>query len=849
MLERSSSWDFSFFLLASLLLHSLVTAQLAQPSWQTLSGSAPAVIAKGGLSGIFPDSSLAAYQFALTDSSTDTILWCDVRLTKDGVGICLPEIKLDNCTDIIYEYPYGKRTYSINGKNTSGWFSVDYTAKALENVYLVQAIYSRTEKFDFIYQILHVEDVATQIKPPGLWLNIQHDLFYTQQNLSMRSYVVTVSKRVIVNYISSPEVAFLLGLVAQFKGTKTKLVFQFLGDNDIEPTMTQTYGSLLKNLTFIKTFASGILVPKRYIWPVTSDLYLQPYKSIVLDAHKAGLEVFASGFQNDAIIPYNFSYDPLAEYLKFVDNGVFSVDGVLTDHPRTLSEAVGCYSHLDKNNSSDPGKPVIISHNGASGTYPDCTDLAYQQAVQDGADFIDCPVQVTQDGVPICMSSTDLTKTTTVATSAFRGRFSVIPEIQKNEGIFSFNFTWEEIQKNLTPSISSPEIDFGMFRNPRYKNKGKFMTLSDFLAFAKDKPLSGVLLKIENAAFLVERLGFSVVDAVISALNITGYNDHPTQRVMIQSSNSSVLVKFKQQTNYNLNYRVDEYISNAHDSTITNIAKFAHSVAIKKNSIFPNNYNYITGQTGVVPRLHSAGLEVYVHILRNEFVTHAWDYFMDPYVEINSFVQTAGVDGIITDSPRTTKLYRRNTCSKLGDKLPQYMKPVEAFVFDFQPQDPEDFYAAFSAAFQRPIPGLVLKRAMTRLPKSRCWFVGYSSSDGVDVANKFSEDWQTDLIVGKHDCRHYTNDSPSLRAGKLPGRPDIDGGITGRQTRYDTASSGASISMNRPESGPPRPFTGVAISPSPSTLPTVLSSATLAVFFVKLSLRFTAAKSLLIEEL
>ncbi|KAJ0965154.1 hypothetical protein J5N97_026292 [Dioscorea zingiberensis] len=81
----------------------------------------------------------------------------------------------------------------------------------------------------------------------------------------------------------------------------------------------------------------------------------------------------------------------------------------------------------------------------------------------------------------------------------------------------------------------------------------------------------------------------------------------------------------------------------------------------------------------------------------------------------------------------------------------------QAFVFDFQPQDPEDFYAAFSAAFQRPIPGLVLKRAMTRLPKSRCWFVGYSSSDGVDVANKFSEDWQTDLIVGKHDCRHYTN--------------------------------------------------------------------------------------------
>lgn len=47
---------------------------------------------------------------------------------------------------------------------------------------------------------------------------------------------------------------------------------------------------------------------------------------------------------------------------------------------------------------------------------------------------------------------------------------------------------------------------------------------------------------------------------------------------------------------------------------------------------------------------------------------------------------------------------------------------------------------------------------MSRLPKSRCWFVGYSSSDGVDVADKFSEHWPTDLIVGKHDCRNYTNE-------------------------------------------------------------------------------------------
>ena len=172
-------------------------------------------------------------------------------------------------------------------------------------------------------------------------ITMQHDAFYSQHHLNVTSYILSISKQDIVNYVSSPEVNFLRGLVTRFRGTKTKLVFRFLEYDDTEPTMNKTYLSLLKNLTFIKTFASGILVPKKYIWNVTDDKYLLPHTSIVTDAHKAGLEVFASGFQNDAVIPFNFSYDPLAEYLKYVDNGDFSVDGVLTDHPITSSEAIG----------------------------------------------------------------------------------------------------------------------------------------------------------------------------------------------------------------------------------------------------------------------------------------------------------------------------------------------------------------------------------------------------------------------------------------------------------------------------------------------------------------------------
>ena len=147
---------------------------------------------------------------------------------------------------------------------------------------------------------------------------LQHDVFYSQHNLSMRNFVIATAKRGHVKYISSPEVDFLKSIVTRFRSRAIKLVFRFLEVDQTEPTTNQTYGSLLKNLTYIKTFASGVLVPKSYIWPV-EDLYLQPSTSLVLDAHKEGLEVFTSDFMNDVPFADNYSHDLVSKYLSFVD--------------------------------------------------------------------------------------------------------------------------------------------------------------------------------------------------------------------------------------------------------------------------------------------------------------------------------------------------------------------------------------------------------------------------------------------------------------------------------------------------------------------------------------------------
>ncbi|XP_071678826.1 uncharacterized protein [Lolium perenne] len=87
-------------------------------------------------------------------------------------------------------------------------------------------------------------------------------------------------------------------------------------------------------------------------------------------------------------------------------------------------------------------------------------------------------------------------------------------------------------------------------------------------------------------------------------------------------------------------------------------------------------------------------------------------------------------------------------------------------VFDFQPRDPEDALAALAALSRSKIPGVVRRRTLRRIPDRRSWFVGLCDGDAADAAERFSERWSTDLVVGEHDCRDYTNGLVEVLTGE-----------------------------------------------------------------------------------
>jgi len=626
--------------------------------WMTLSGGEPQIVANGGFSGLFPASSIIAYEFALFNSLPGTILLCDLQFTRDGQGFCESEIALQNTTNVDDIDPKGQKTYNVNGQEIHGWFGLDYDAVyVLNNVTLNQNIFTRPPWWDG--QVINMpQDVVFNFKtPPRFWINVQYDSFYNQHRISPEDFILGGIVDTQPEFISSPEIGFLKSIGPKVKQAKTKIIFKFLAADVVEPTTKEKYGSLATKLPMIKSFASGIVVPQQYIWPSNNGYLQAAPTNLVLVAHKLGLEVYAGVFANDNYLSYNYSYDPTREYLQYIDNSQFSVDGVITDFPITASVAIGCL--YQNKNASRTIKTLIISHDGASGDFPGSTDLAYQKAINDGADIVDCSVQLSKDGVAFCLPSPDLTDSTTAAT-LFMDQATTVPEIQPDNGIFSFDLTWTEIQ-SLKPQIQNTFRD--LIRNPQNKNKGKFMMLSEFLELAKTKAVSGVLINIENAAYLASNKSLDIIETVSTALSNASFDKQSTQKVLIQSDDSSVLLKFKGIPTYQRVLEIKKDVSGTPDELAQEVKKYADAINVIRRSIITSTDTFFTKNfTNIIPAMHAANVSVYVGILKNEFENLLLDYYSDPYVEIATLVD-AHVDGLITDFPATANSYMRSPCN------------------------------------------------------------------------------------------------------------------------------------------------------------------------------------------
>ncbi len=82
----------------------------------------------------------------------------------------------------------------------------------------------------------------------------------------------------------------------------------------------------------------------------------------------------------------------------------------------------------------DPLARPVIAHRGASGLFPENTLLAFQKAIELGADALEFDVRVTEDGIPVVIHDSTVDRTTDGVGAVSELTLAAISEFNAGEG-------------------------------------------------------------------------------------------------------------------------------------------------------------------------------------------------------------------------------------------------------------------------------------------------------------------------------------------------------------------------------------------------------------------------------
>lgn len=146
--------------------------------------------------------------------------------------------------------------------------------------------------------------------------------------------------------------------------------------------------------------------------------------------------------------------------------------------------------------------------------------------------------------------------------------------------------------------------------------------------------------------------------AVTTALTNATFDKQSTQHVFIRSDDTSVLSIYKTKfPNFLRVLTLDSKFGDAPVKALDEVKRYAQVVAIPRSSIIEITNYFTTGLTKVIAEMKAANLSVFVYVMRNEYVSLAFDYYSEASLEISTFVDYFHVDGIITEYPKTAKRY------------------------------------------------------------------------------------------------------------------------------------------------------------------------------------------------
>ncbi|CAH9144068.1 unnamed protein product [Cuscuta epithymum] len=313
-------------------------------------------IAHRGSNGEIPEATAAAYMRAIEVGAD--FIETDILASKDGVLICHHDVVLDVTTDVSShkEFSDRKRTYNVQGDNTTGHFVVDFTLEELKTLRTRQRFSFRDQQYNGKFPIITFEEfISIALDAPrvvGIYPEIKNPIFINEHvrwsggQKFEDKFVEMLKKYGYKGSYMSKEWLKQPVFIQSFAPTsltyisnQTDLPKILLFDDASSYTQdtNQSYFEITSDsyLDFIKDYVVGIGPWKDTIVPVSSN-YLQPCTDLVTRAHNNHLQVHPYTFRNEnKYLHFNFSQDPYNEYDYWIKH--IRVDGLFTDFPGSLN--------------------------------------------------------------------------------------------------------------------------------------------------------------------------------------------------------------------------------------------------------------------------------------------------------------------------------------------------------------------------------------------------------------------------------------------------------------------------------------------------------------------------------
>ena len=308
--------------------------------------SPPLVIAHRGASGERPEHTRAAYELAVEQGAD--FIEPDLVMSRDGRLIVRHENEIGGTTNVADQPEFANRrtTKTIDGVQTTGWFTEDFTLAELRTLKARERLAElrpgntawRDETlltFEDVIDLARAASVRTG-RVIGVAPELKHPTYFAGIGLPMVDPFVDVLRALVLTSADSPiviqcfEVGALRALRGRIEAPLAQLMSPSGGPFD-RPGRTYAEMVTPEGLAEVATYADWAAVETVIVIPRTLQGASAAPTTLVADAHAAGLKVVVWTFRaEDVFTPTDHRGDLPGWIRRFYALGV---DAVFSDFP------------------------------------------------------------------------------------------------------------------------------------------------------------------------------------------------------------------------------------------------------------------------------------------------------------------------------------------------------------------------------------------------------------------------------------------------------------------------------------------------------------------------------------